>query len=178
MTFEEQLDNVITELNPSKAKKLSLDGYIENISSYGKHLVLEAWKVYNDPILFTRNTFNDTFGLYMGYYFHKEMQDSDWNAKEKQQNKLMLQSLKDLLLKKNADYGSSFAKVAQQLGAIPTFSVRILDKCNRLDQLLEDQRKNKHRQVEDESILDTMLDLLGYYILCIITMKYYVTPSK
>lgn len=178
MTFEEQLNSVMQELSPSSAKLLPTDECVKNISSYGKHLVLESWKTYENPIVFTENTFNDTFGFYMSYYFHREMQDSGWDKKEKQQDKLMLQSLRDLLLKKNADYGSSFAKVAQQLGAIPTFSVRILDKCNRLDQLLDDQRKNEHRQVEDESILDTMLDLLGYYILCIITMKYYVSPSK
>lgn len=75
---------------------------------------------------------------------------------------------KRLLIKKNHDYGSSYQKVADVLGAIPAFSVRILDKCNRLDNLTNG---NKAIDIKDESLADTIQDLLGYYILFIISLE-------
>lgn len=75
---------------------------------------------------------------------------------------------KKLLIKKNHDYGSSYQKVADILGAIPAFSVRILDKCNRLDNLIN---SNKTVKVKDESLSDTIQDLLGYYVLFIISLE-------
>ena len=73
---------------------------------------------------------------------------------------------KKLLIKKNHDY--SYQKVADILGAIPAFSVRILDKCNRLDNLIN---SNKTVKVKDESLADTIQDLLGYYVLFIISLE-------
>lgn len=75
---------------------------------------------------------------------------------------------KRLLVKKNHDYGSSYQKVADILGAVPAFSVRILDKCNRLDNLIN---SNKTVKVKDESLADTIQDLLGYYVLFIISLE-------
>lgn len=75
---------------------------------------------------------------------------------------------KRLLVKKNHDYGSSYQKVADILGAVPAFSVRILDKCNRLDNLTN---SNKRIDVKDESLEDTIQDLLGYYVLFIISLE-------
>ena len=83
--------------------------------------------------------------------------------------KKYIHSLINLLIRKNHDYGSSFAKVALALGTIPTFSVRFLDKCNRLNNLLKD---NENTLVADESLTDTVNDLLGYYVLCSIMLKY------
>lgn len=76
-----------------------------------------------------------------------------------------------LLIEKNHDYGSSYFKVAQELGTNFSFSVRFLDKENRLEQfqkLLETKDKFK---VRDESVTDTLEDLLGYYLLYLVTVK-------
>lgn len=82
-----------------------------------------------------------------------------------------IQQLLTLLINKNHDYGSSYAKVAKIVGAIPSFSVRFLDKGNRLESLLE---HNLQTDVNDENINDTVNDLLGYYILAVDVLKYYM----
>lgn len=82
-----------------------------------------------------------------------------------------IQQLLTLLINKNHDYGSSYAKVAKIVGAIPSFSVRFLDKGNRLESLLE---HNLQTDVNDENINDTVNDLLGYYILAVDVLKYHM----
>lgn len=85
----------------------------------------------------------------------------------KAQGDYVLNHLSSLLLKKNHDYGSSYAKVAKVLGVANSFSVRILDKCNRLEQLM-----TTDNQVKDESINDTIRDLLGYYLLFLVCLRF------
>lgn len=82
-----------------------------------------------------------------------------------------IKQLKQLLIEKNHDYGSSYAKVANIVGTIPSFSVRFLDKCNRLNSLLA---HNGETDVSDENINDTVQDLLGYYILAVDVLKYHM----
>lgn len=66
----------------------------------------------------------------------------------------------ELLVKKNSDYGSSFEKVAGDLGVI-SLAVRLSDKCNRLEELTT----SDSALVEDESLTDTVEDLIGYVML-------------
>jgi len=71
----------------------------------------------------------------------------------------------DLLLRKNRDYGSSFRKPGIVSGALDAKSkllVRIDDKIERLSNLLG---KGTDGDVADESVSDTVTDLIGYFVL-------------
>ena len=70
------------------------------------------------------------------------------------------QFLNALYAKKNADYGDSFHKTYLDYGiAMPL--IRLDDKLSRLKSLY----KKGNRQVQDESIRDTLLDLANYAIM-------------
>jgi len=76
-----------------------------------------------------------------------------------------MESVTDLLLRKNRDYGSSFRKPGILSGALDSKSkllVRIDDKLERLGNLLE---KNTDGDVPNESVSDTVTDLIGYFVL-------------
>ena len=60
---------------------------------------------------------------------------------------------------KNADYGDSFGKTFREFGMIAPV-VRIADKVERLKAI-----SSIERQVEDETIDDTLLDLANYAIM-------------
>ena len=71
----------------------------------------------------------------------------------------------DLLLRKNRDYGSSFRKPGILSGALDSKSkllVRIDDKLERLGNLLD---KGTDGDVQNESLSDTVDDLVGYFVL-------------
>lgn len=62
----------------------------------------------------------------------------------------------ELLKKKNTDYGNSFDHTRHEFG--PTaFLLRLDDKYNRLKTLTKQEA-----QVNNESIEDTILDIIGY----------------
>ena len=68
--------------------------------------------------------------------------------------------------RKNSDYGDSFGESIKKYGFISALT-RISDKFNRLESLLT---KN-NREVKDESIEDTLLDLACYSIMTIIELQ-------
>ena len=65
----------------------------------------------------------------------------------------------NLLVKKNHDYGNSFGDQLAEDGPI-VFKIRMKDKISRLRTLLTTEA-----QVKDESIEDTLRDIIGYCIL-------------
>ena len=67
----------------------------------------------------------------------------------------------ELLVKKNHDYGNSFGNQLANHGPI-VFKIRMEDKISRLRTLL-----TTDAQVKDESIEDTLRDIIGYCILFI-----------
>lgn len=69
------------------------------------------------------------------------------------------QELNRIYLKKNNDYGDSFAKLRSELP--DAILVRIYDKYSRLRTLL----KGQEQLVNDESIDDTLMDLANYCIM-------------
>ena len=76
-----------------------------------------------------------------------------------------MQSVTDLLLRKNRDYGSSFRKPGILSGALDPKSkllVRIDDKLERFGNLLA---KDSDGDVPNESMSDTVTDLVGYFVL-------------
>ena len=66
---------------------------------------------------------------------------------------------------KNIDYGDSFSKLYNKFGLISTV-IRLSDKINRLESLVDGKR-----QVEDESIRDTLEDIINYCTMTIMEMN-------
>ena len=67
----------------------------------------------------------------------------------------------ELLEKKNNDYGNSATQTYEEYGDV-AFFIRISDKINRLKSLTIN---NKTQEVKDESIDDTVKDIIGYCLL-------------
>lgn len=66
----------------------------------------------------------------------------------------------ELYIRKNSDYGNSFAQLRERF---PNFvCMRIFDKLNRLCTIME---PGYERQVSDETIEDTLLDIANYAIM-------------
>lgn len=66
-----------------------------------------------------------------------------------------------LLEQKNNDYGNSATQTYDEYGDV-AFFIRISDKINRLKSLTIN---NKTQEVKDESIEDTVKDIIGYCLL-------------
>lgn len=77
----------------------------------------------------------------------------------------ILNEIKQLHNRKNADYGDSFDKTLDEFGLVAS-ATRMSDKFNRFKSLI----KNPAR-VEDEKIEDTLIDLASYAIMTIKWMK-------
>lgn len=78
--------------------------------------------------------------------------------------KAILDPIADLLDRKNTDYGESYTETRDEFG--PTaFILRLNDKYNRLKKLT----KEETALVNDESIEDTIRDIIGY---CILELRY------
>ena len=74
---------------------------------------------------------------------------------------IIAQNLVDTLKKKNADYGNNVDKNIDEWG-LASLAIRLDDKLNRFKNLI---KESNTRQVEDEVLEDTLLDLAGYAIL-------------
>ena len=72
----------------------------------------------------------------------------------------VLAEMGELLRKKNKDYGSSYDKTVEELGET-VILVRIMDKFNRLKQLI----KSGDAPEVEETIEETLSDLVGYGII-------------
>jgi len=81
-------------------------------------------------------------------------------------HKALCDEINNLYAKKNHDYGDSFHQTYLEEGmAMPR--IRLSDKLNRFKSLT----RQKTRQVEDESIRDTLIDLANYAIMTILEME-------
>ncbi len=74
----------------------------------------------------------------------------------------LYEKLKDVYLKKNADYGDSFTKSLRTFGVIASL-VRVSDKLSRLETLMS----RPIQEVKDESINDTIEDAINYIAMTI-----------
>lgn len=70
----------------------------------------------------------------------------------------------EMYIKKNADYGDSVGELYKKLGDI-SFLTRISDKYNRLMNLMCDYDGYKKKDVNYESVEDTIQDLANYCII-------------
>ena len=74
---------------------------------------------------------------------------------------------------KNADYGDSFADSFKEFG-ITSAVVRMNDKMNRIKSL----SKGEDRQVKDESLTDSLMDLANYALMTVIELDQQVEEWK
>ena len=70
--------------------------------------------------------------------------------------------------RKNKDYGNSFGKSVERYGLISALT-RMSDKWNRLENLI--LNTNGSRMVNDESLVDTLMDLATYCLMTIMTIE-------
>lgn len=72
----------------------------------------------------------------------------------------------ELVVKKNKDYGNSFTKTVDEYGDV-IYCIRLEDKLSRLKSLI----KNKEVNIADESLEDTVRDVIGYSLLILNDME-------
>lgn len=70
----------------------------------------------------------------------------------------------EMYIKKNADYGDSVGELYEKLGDI-SFLTRISDKYHRLMNLMCDSDGYKRKEINYESVDDTIQDLANYCII-------------
>ena len=79
----------------------------------------------------------------------------------------ILNEIRQLHNRKNADYGDSFDKTLDEFGLVAS-ATRMSDKFNRFKSLI---RCGSTARVEDEKIEDTLIDLASYAIMTIKWMR-------
>lgn len=79
---------------------------------------------------------------------------------------ILIDNLHSLYLKKNSDYGNSFTFVRARISN--AIMVRLYDKYNRVNSLLH----KDINEVKDESINDTLIDLINYCILELLEINF------
>ena len=77
----------------------------------------------------------------------------------------ILNEIKQLYNRKNADYGDSFDKTLDEFGLVAS-ATRMSDKFNRFKSLIKNPA-----QVSDEKIEDTLIDLASYAMMTIKWMR-------
>lgn len=82
-----------------------------------------------------------------------------------EKHKELCDRIHETCVKKNHDYGNSASELYEKFGLI-SYVVRMNDKINRINSLL-----NKENEVEDEKIEDTLLDLANYCLLAVADME-------
>ncbi len=82
-------------------------------------------------------------------------------------HKEICESMHELYIKKNNDYGNSVSETYKKFG-IDSFLVRMYDKINRIYTLT---RKETEQRIKEETIEDTLLDLANYSILAILELN-------
>jgi hypothetical protein len=85
-----------------------------------------------------------------------------------EKHKKICEKLNQIYQAKNKDYGNSFSEMYKKLGIISAVT-RIGDKYHRLENLCN--KPESERQIKDESIKDTLMDLANYAIMTIIELE-------
>lgn len=90
------------------------------------------------------------------------------NRRESKIYKDTIDNMYELYLKKNSDYGNSFAKVVDELGLV-TGLVFLHTKLDRLTNLMK--KSSSDEDPNFESIDDTLLDMANYSIMIHIELE-------
>lgn len=78
----------------------------------------------------------------------------------------IVEEMKDIHTKKNADYGNNFHKRFEKWGFL-TALLRLSDKMERLENIYE----KGEIQVKDESVYDTLIDLANYAVMTAVEIR-------
>ena len=82
-------------------------------------------------------------------------------------HRAICQEINELYARKKHDYGDSFHQTFVEEGFAMS-RIRLSDKLNRFKAL---SRKEGERQVKDESLRDTLIDLANYAIMTVLEME-------
>lgn len=85
-----------------------------------------------------------------------------------EKHKEICERLNQIYQAKNRDYGDSFGETYKKLGIVSAVT-RIGDKYHRLVNLCT--KSEDERQIKDETIKDTLMDLANYTIMTIIELE-------
>ena len=94
------------------------------------------------------------------------MDVAEQNITKVERHRKICDELNALYEKKNRDYGDSFHQTFVEEG-VAMSRIRLGDKLSRFKNL----SKTSNREVKDESIRDTLLDLANYAIMTILEME-------
>ena len=78
----------------------------------------------------------------------------------------IVEEMKDIHMKKNADYGNNFHKRFEKWGFL-TALLRLSDKMERLENIYE----KGEIQVKDETVYDTLIDLANYAVMTAVEIR-------
>ena len=88
--------------------------------------------------------------------------------KKYERHREITKQLNEIYIAKNTDYGDAFGDTFKKLGIISAVT-RIVDKTNRLMSL--SAKTEAERNVKDETIEDTLMDLANYALMTLIEME-------
>ena len=117
----------------------------------------------NEAITALRN-----FGRYFNERVNEPTETGGTPMKNYERHSEITKQLNEIYIAKNTDYGDAFGDTFKKLGIISAVT-RIADKTNRLMSL--SSKTEAERNVKDETIKDTLMDLANYAIMTLIEME-------
>ena len=89
----------------------------------------------------------------------------------------LCEEIHEMYIKKNADYGDSVGELYSRLGDV-SFLTRISDKYNRLMNLMCDYDGYMRKDINYESVDDTIMDLANYCIIWLMERELKNNPEE
>ena len=117
----------------------------------------------NEAIIALRN-----FGRYFNERMNEPIETGGTPMKKYERHSEITKQLNEIYIAKNTDYGDAFGDTFKKLGIISAVT-RIADKTNRLMSL--SAKTEAERNVKDETIKDTLMDLANYALMTLIEME-------
>ena len=115
------------------------------------------------------NTLTDIEKLRLGLKSVNEIREGYREPMKKyERHSEITNQLNEIYIAKNTDYGDAFGDTFKKLGIISAVT-RIADKTNRLMSL--SAKTEAERNVKDETIKDTLMDLANYALMTLIEME-------
>ena len=146
----------ITLLNPDELDEIHFNPS-EEVSSGKSELDM------NEAITALQN-----FGRYFNERVNEPTETGETPMKKYERHSEITNQLNEIYIAKNTDYGDAFGDTFKKLGIISAVT-RIADKTNRLMSL--SAKTEAERNVKDETIKDTLMDLANYALMTLIEME-------
>ena len=108
------------------------------------------------------------FGRYFNERVNEPTETGGTPMKKYERHSEITKQLNEIYIAKNTDYGDAFGDTFKKLGIISAVT-RIADKTNRLMSL--SAKTEAERNVKDETIKDTLMDLANYAIMTLIEVE-------